>query len=64
MLRKNSNWSASSCVASGDKSPSFLISNSSATWIVHFPCVVLDFFANLMLLHCGVNNEGLGGGGV
>ena len=64
MLRKNSNWSASSCVASGDKSPSFLTSNSSATWIAPFPCVVLDFSANLMLLRCGVKNEGLGAGGV
>ena len=24
-----------------------------------FPCVVLDFFANLMLLPCGVKIEGL-----
>jgi hypothetical protein len=41
-----------------------LTSNSSATWIAPFPRVVLDFFANLMLLPSGVKIEGFGGGEV
>jgi hypothetical protein len=61
---KNLSWSASSCGVGGDKSSSFLTSNSSATWIAPFPRVVLDFFANLMLLPSGVKIEGFGGGEV